>query len=66
MNYNHGTKTQKAALGNTMETPYGMDRSDYTGPAAEERRATDGACKGGRADLGASIKGASAKQGHSN
>jgi hypothetical protein len=43
-----------------------MDRSDFTGPASEERRGTDGACKGGRADLSASIKGATAKQGHSN
>jgi len=65
MAYNHGTKSMKAKLGNSIETPYGMDRSDLTGPANMERGAEQ-KFGGGGADLGASIKGATAKQGNSN
>ena len=65
MAYNHGTKSMKAKLGNTIETPYGMDRSDLTGSASEER-GDQRSFGGGGADLSASIKGATAKQGNSN
>lgn len=65
MGYNHGTKSMKAKLGNTIETPYGMDRSDLTGSATDER-GCERKFGGGGSDLSASIKGATAKQGNSN
>lgn len=64
--YNHGTKETKAKLGNRIETPFGLDRSDMVGSAADERRSCDGAFAGGGQSLGHSIKGSTAKQGNSN
>lgn len=62
MKYNGGTKSMKAGMGQTIETPYGSDRSDLVGPASEECRACEGGFGGSRSSLSHSLSGANAKQ----